>query len=292
MDSNRLLGDFLRARREATSLEDVGLPRTGQRRTPGLRREEVAMLAGVSTDYYIRLEQGRERRPSEQVLDALSRALELDAPATEHLYELARPRPRRQAYRVEQVSPGLARLLDGWRHTPAFISDRWLNVLATNAMADVLYAGLDHRDNFLRLLFLDPQAKQFYPDWEKSAQLKVALLRATAGRDPDDPVLPELVDELCGRSEEFDRMWARHDVSPRRDEPKRFHHRDVGEMIVSYESFTVDNAPGQQLVIFQAEPGSPSERAFALLAAQVEAERADVMADVRRAVASVGRRHL
>ncbi|MEU6430598.1 helix-turn-helix transcriptional regulator [Microbispora sp. NPDC046973] len=267
MDRQRLLGDFLRARREAASLEDAGLTRMGRRRTPGLRREEVAMLACVSNDYYVRLEQGRERRPSEQVLNALARVLDLDDAATEHLYELAHPRPRpRPVRREEQVSLGLLRLLRLWDATPAFILGRWMDVLATNGMADALYDGLDHNGNLLRLCFLNPEARAFYPEWEKSAAMKVAQLRATAGTDPEDPFLPLLVDELSDQSADFVRIWARHDVLPRRAERKRFHHPVVGELTLSYETFTVNSAPGQQLVIFQADPGSPSERALAMLA--------------------------
>jgi transcriptional regulator with XRE-family HTH domain len=265
MDSTRLLGDFLRARREATSIDDVGLIAGGRRRTPGLRREEVAMLAGVSIDYYVRLEQGRERRPSEQVLNALARVLSLDAAAAEHMHQLARPRPQhRPAHRREQVSPALLRFLQKWDHTPAFILDRYLEMLARNTMADALYEGLLHNDNILRLTFLNPDSAGFYLDWQETALSKVGQLRASAGTDPDDPYLPELIDELS-QSEEFRRIWARHDVLPRTNEMKRFRHAIAGEMTLSYESLTVNSAPGQQLVIFQAEPGSASERAMAML---------------------------
>ncbi|WP_432872426.1 helix-turn-helix transcriptional regulator [Microbispora rosea] len=239
----------------------------GRRRTPGLRREEVAMLAGVSNDYYVRLEQGRERRPSEQVLNALARVLRLDDAATEHLYELAYPRPRpRPVRREEQVSLRLLRLLRVCDATPAFILGRWMDVLATNRLAAALCEGLDHKDNLLRLCFLDPQAHTFFPEWEDAAATKVAQLRAVAGTDPEDPFLPLLVDELSDQSADFVRMWARHDILPRCMERKRFHHPLVGELTFSYETFTVNSAPGQQLVVCQAEPGSPSEAALALLA--------------------------
>jgi transcriptional regulator with XRE-family HTH domain len=260
-------------------VEDVGLARVGRRRTPGLRREEVALLAGVSTDYYIRLEQGRERHPSEQVLDALARALDLDITATEYLYELAHPRPRRRLTRHrERVSPGLLRLLNAWVHTPAFITGRWMDMLATNAMADALYAGLDYSDNLLRLAFLNPEAQAFWPDWEKSASFKVAHLRAAAGADPDDPFLPELVEELS-QHDEFRRLWARHDINPQTVVQKRFRHREVGDLTLAYESFTINSAPGQQLIIFQAEPGSPSEQALALLGALAARPSADATPD-------------
>ncbi len=248
----------------------VGLTGGGRRRTPGLRREEVAMLAGVSTDYYVRLEQGRERRPSEQVLDALARVLDLDADATEHLYELAHPRPRRRLTdgRAERVSPNLLRLLMGWEATPAVVHGRYMDVLATNRLADALYAGLANRDNLIRMTFLDPGARDLYPDWEKIARDKTAHLRSAA-TDPDDPYLPSLVEELSAHSEEFRRLWARHDVGAKTRERKRFHHPDVGDLDLSYESFTVNSAPGQQLLIFQADPGSASEYALGLLGALV-----------------------
>ncbi|WP_328709960.1 helix-turn-helix transcriptional regulator [Microbispora hainanensis] len=267
MDRKRLLGDFLRARREAVSLEDAGLVRMGRRRTPGLRREEVAMLAGVSNDYYARLEQGRERRPSEQVLNALARALRLDDAATEHLYELAYPRPRpRPPCREEQVSRRLLHLLRMCDAAPAFILGRWMDVLATNRLADTLCQGLDHNDNFLRMCLLSPQARAFFVEWEAAATTKVAQLRAIAGADPEDPFLPLLVDELSDQSRDFVRMWARHDVLPRDVDRKHYCHPLVGELTFSYEMFTANSAPGQQLVVCQAEPGSASEDALGILA--------------------------
>ncbi|WP_203887848.1 helix-turn-helix transcriptional regulator [Planotetraspora kaengkrachanensis] len=269
MDRSRLLGQFLRARRECTAIEDVGLPCAGRRRTPGLRREELATLAGVSTDYLVRLEQGRERRPSEQVLDALARALDLDVDAIEHLHELARPRVRRRPVnRVDHVSPSLLQLLGAWDKNPAFIIDRWMDVLATNAMADALYAGLDLRDNLIRLTFLNPEAKIFYSDWEKTAYFKVANLHASAGSDPDDPFLPDLVEEVSLQSEEFRRLWERHDVRPKGHEFKRFHIHGIGDLELNCETFAVNSAPGQQLIILQAEPGSPAEHSLGLLSAR------------------------
>jgi transcriptional regulator with XRE-family HTH domain len=267
MDSDKLLGEFLRARREVTTPDELGLPRFGQRRTPGLRREEVAMLAGVSTDYYIRLEQGRERHPSEQVLSALAKVLDLDADATMYLHEIAHPQRRQRAPRVhvDRVNPNLLRLMRSWRHTPALVIGRWLDVLATNPLAAALYGGLDHNDNLLRLTFLNPLARSFFADWEKVAAAKAAHLRAAAGADPNDPYLPILVGELSLKSEEFRRLWARHDVRTKTHEAKRFCHREVGELTLGYESFTVNSAPGQQLLIYQAEPGSPSEHALTQL---------------------------
>jgi transcriptional regulator with XRE-family HTH domain len=267
MDSDKFLGDFFRARREATTLDDVGLKHSGRRRTPGLRREEVAMLAGVSTDYYVRLEQGRERRPSDQVLGALARVLRLDSDATDYLYELTHPlaRPYRQGNRMERVSPGLLRLLKSWDHTPAFVIGRRLDVLATNPLTEALYKGLTHKDNCLRTIFLSPQAKDFYADWEKAARAKTAQLRIAVGANPHDPFLPQLVEELSTHSEHFRRMWARHDVRTRLSEVKRLRHGDVGELSLSWEALTVNGAPGQQLIIMSAEPGSSSEHALTAL---------------------------
>jgi transcriptional regulator with XRE-family HTH domain len=267
MAKENALGEFLRARREQVRPEDLGLAAGGPRRVPGLRREEVALLAGVSTDYYVRLEQGRERHPSAQVLDALAHGLALDDEATAHLHRLGRPAPgrRRRARRREQVGPNLQRLLDGWPGTPAVILGRCLTVLAHNPLGKALFDGHAHSGDLVRLVFLDPDAREFYPDWERVAVNTVGGLRAAAGIDPDDPLLIETVGELSVKSEAFRRLWARHDVRQKTHETKRFHHRLVGELVLSYEALTVNSAPGRQLIVYQAEPGSPSESALALL---------------------------
>lgn len=275
MDRDNLLGQFLRARRELISPEDVDLPPGTRRRVAGLRREEVAMLAGVSADYYVRLEQGRERHPSAQVVDALARALGLADDAVEHLHQLASPVVRRRrAPRQERVSPNLLRMMAGWSHTPAVVMGRRLTILAHNALGGALFAGHTYSGDLVRLVFLDPDAREFYPDWDRVAANTVAGLRA--GADVDDPALVEVVGELSLKSESFRRLWARHDVRQKTHETKRFHHRLVGELTLHYESLTVNSAPGQQLVVYQAEPGSPSEQALALLGsltAEAEAER-------------------
>jgi transcriptional regulator with XRE-family HTH domain len=189
MDAENSLGQFLRARRELLRPEDFGLPAQPRRRVPGLRREELALLAGVSADYYIRLEQGRDQHPSAQVLDALARALDLDDEATAHLHELARPVPRRQraAARPERVNPDLQRLLDTWVHTPATVLGRRMDVLAHNALARALYQDFTTGTNLLRAIFLDPATQQFYADWDRVARDTVAALRASSGIDLDDP---------------------------------------------------------------------------------------------------------
>ncbi|MEV6864504.1 helix-turn-helix transcriptional regulator [Streptosporangium subroseum] len=266
MDGGKLLGEFLRARRELTTPAQVGLLDVGFRRTPGLRREEVAMLAGVSTDYYVRLEQGRERHPSGQVLDALTQALDLGIEAEAHLYELAQPRPRRRgtAGGTEQVSPDLLRMMHGWSYTPALVCNRWLDVLARNPPVAILHDGLEHTDNLLRLIFLDPRAREYYRDWEHIARAQVAYLRSVAGADLNDPDLIELVGELSSQSADFRRIWARHDVGiPSKNRLLR--HHAIGELDLTCEAFSVASAPGQQLLAFQAEPGSPSAHALTRL---------------------------
>jgi transcriptional regulator with XRE-family HTH domain len=268
MDNENRLGEFLRARRELARPEQVGLrDDLGRRRVPGLRREEVAMLAGVSADYYVRLEQGRDKHPSEQVIEALARVLGLDDDAVAHMRELARPatRRRRAARRSERVSPGLVRLLDSWPHTPALILGRYLDVLANNLIAGTLNPCSVKGQNQVRVVFLDPSARTTYPDWETVARDTVASLRATAGADLDDPRLTDLVGELSLKSEDFRRLWARHDVLVRTNGTKRFVHPMVGELTLGYETFAVNGAEGQLLVAYHAEPGSASERALQLL---------------------------
>jgi transcriptional regulator with XRE-family HTH domain len=269
MDNDNPLGTFLRARRARRSPQDSGLPASGPRRVPGLRREEVAILAGVSTDYYVRLEQGRERHPSAQVVDALARALDLDAEAAAHLHRLAHPAPghRRPARgdRGDRVSPTLLGMMEGWHRTPALVVDRCLTVLAHNALGRALFDGHTHSTDLLRLVFLDPHARDFYPDWDRVAAGTVAALRAGAGTDPDDPRLIAAVGELTLKSPEFGRLWARHDVRAKSHESKRLRHPLVGELTLDYETLTVHSAPGQQLVVYHAAPGSASEQALGLL---------------------------
>ncbi|MET9832612.1 helix-turn-helix domain-containing protein [Streptomyces sp. NPDC006385] len=275
MAIDNLLGEFLRARRALTRPADFGLPEPIRRRSPGLRREEVALLAGVSVDYYVRLEQGRDRNPSQQVLDALARVFGLDDEATAHLYELARPEPRRRRARnrPEKVGPGLLRLLDSWPHTPAIVLGRHLDVLAGNLLATALAPCHTPGQNAVRALFLDPGSRATFPDWNAVAADTVAGLRAAAGADMDDPRLTDLVGELSLKSEEFRQLWARHDVRNRTTGTKRFAHPLVGELTLDFETFTVNSAPGQALVVYHAERGSPSAHALALLGSAVATDQ-------------------
>jgi transcriptional regulator with XRE-family HTH domain len=268
MDGENRIGGFLRARRELVRPDDVGLPEFGRRRVPGLRREELAMLAGVSADYYVRLEQGRDQHPSEQVLDALARALRLDDDATAHLHELARPAPRRRRrapVRAERVRPSLLALLDTWTHTPAFVLGRCMDVLAANRLAGALHPTCARGGNMVRMAFLDPSAIERMPELAQIRQDTVAALRASIGPDLDDPALTDLVGELSLKSEEFRRLWARHDVRDKTSGRKRIVHPQVGELDLAYESFAVNGADGQILVTYHAEPGSPTAQALALL---------------------------
>ncbi|MEV6756591.1 helix-turn-helix transcriptional regulator [Streptomyces sp. NPDC051214] len=266
MDDNHL-GDFLRARRAALRPEAVGMASYGPRRVAGLRREEVAVLAGVNADYYTRLEQGRERNPSPQVIDALSRALHLDTDARAHVYRLAgaTPNGRPSAHATEQVSPALRQLMDGYPNTPAFVMNRTLDLLAANAQAEALYAPFDPADNLARMTFLDPAGRTFYTDWDRAAQATVANLREATGFDPDNPRLRELVRTLGEGSADFNRLWNAHTVRGKTQDAKHLLHPDVGALTLTYQAFDVRDAPGQQLVIYHAEPGSPSAQSLNLL---------------------------
>ncbi|MPY57997.1 helix-turn-helix transcriptional regulator [Streptomyces spongiae] len=266
MDDNHL-GEFLRARRAGLQPEEVGMASYGARRVAGLRREEVAVLAGVNADYYTRLEQGRERNPSPQVLDALSHALLLDADARSHLYRLAgaTPSDRLTTPVAQQVSPALRQLMDGYPNTPAFVLGRTLDILAANALADALYAPFESADNLARMTFVDPAGRHFYTDWDRAAQATVANLRQAAGFDPDDPRLRDVVRTLTEHSAEFTRLWNAQSVRGKTQDAKHLLHPDVGPLTLTYQAFDVRDAPGQQLVIYHAEPGSPSAQALNLL---------------------------
>lgn len=268
------LGEFLKARRALVPPPGDGGPR---RRVPGLRREEVAALAGVSTDYYTRLEQGRHQRPSEPVLAALAQALDLDELATRHLFDLARAvaTPRRGAAEtgVQRVRPSLHQLLDSFTGHPAFIRGRRTEVLAMNPLAAFLLTDFPAKParerSLIRWAFLDPQARERYVDWEKIASSMVGTLRLDAGRHPDDRLLAQLVGELSVHSEAFRTWWADHRVVERRDGTKRLHHPLVGRLDISYEALEVTGEPDQTLFIYTTTPGTESEAKLRTLTAWI-----------------------
>jgi transcriptional regulator with XRE-family HTH domain len=268
------LSGFLRARRSTTRPEHVGVAPGPRRRVPGLRREEVAALAGISPDYYVRLEQGRGHQPSPQVLDAIAAALRLDAPSRAHLHRLAQTTPVRPRRRPDRVSPGIGDLLVNLDTTvSAFVQGRFMDVLAANRLAEVLSPGFAVGSNVLEAAFLDPATRALYEDWDLVAAEAVAGLRASAGARVDDPRLIELVDHLSAHSEDFARLWARHDVLPKVGGTRRLRHPLVGSMELRHEKLAVTGSGGQLLVIHHAEPGTPSAAAFARLRAVAEADR-------------------
>jgi transcriptional regulator with XRE-family HTH domain len=275
MDHNVELKEFLRTRRARLRVADVEIGGTGRvRRVPGLRREEVAALAGVSVDYYSRLEQGRQLNVSDEVLDAVARALRLDDVERSYLFQLARAKPRRTRRApapVQRVRPGIRRLLETLDDvSPAFVFGRRMDVLAANKLARALMVDFDaiptRQRNLLRYTFLDESTRELWVDWEEVARDNVAVLRLDAGRHPDDPLLVELVGELSVKSPEFRRWWADHNVRERTHGTKRYHHPLVGDLSVEYESFKLPGDPDQTLCIYTAEPGSASESALRLLA--------------------------
>jgi transcriptional regulator with XRE-family HTH domain len=274
MDSANELSQFLSSRRAAVTPEHAGLPTYGRRQVPGLRREEVASLAGVSVEYYKRLERGNATGASDDVLDALADALQLDDAERTHLADLARAagpghRSRRRPGTPE-VRPAVARILEGMTGTPALLHTGRLDVLAANPLAEALFAPLFAHPgrpvNFARFAFLDDRARDFWIDWERAADDAVAMLHTTAGADPYDKALTDLVGELCTRSVPFRTRWAAHDVRLHRTGRKHIHHPVVGELHLSFEVMALHADPGLDLVAFSAEPGSPDDDALRLLA--------------------------
>ncbi|CAL9524683.1 helix-turn-helix transcriptional regulator [Streptomyces sp. Tu 3180] len=266
MSEENRLGDYLRARRDLVTPADMGLPAHGVRRVPGLRREEVALLAGISSDYYLRLEQGRDRNPSAQVLDALARVFRLDDTATAYLHQLAAPRPRaRRRTRRPSVPPATAQLLESIG-LPAFVTDRALDVIAVNPLASALVPGVRVGENRLRSFFLDPAERALHADWDRTAAQCVAVFRRRLGSDADDPRVVRLVGELSLASAEFRRVWARHDVRPVVDKPIRMNHPQVGGLSLTLSKLDVDGPDGLMLAAYHAAPGTEDAERLALLA--------------------------
>ena len=278
MDNKAEVREFLTSRRAKLSPSDVGLPDVGQRRVPGLRRGEVAALAQVSIEYYAKLERGAIAGASSSVLEAIARALQLDDTERAHLFDLARAadgipasgRTRRRATKHSVTRPSLHWALKAITDGVAFVRNPQQDLLATNALGRVFYSPLigdgGRTPNLARFQFLDPASRGFYPDWDLFAQMCVAIMRAEAGRDPHDRGLQDLVGELSTQSETFRRLWGAHDVRTHGTGTKRFNHPDVGELTLAYEELAITAEPGLVLILYTAEPGSPSAEKLRLLA--------------------------
>jgi transcriptional regulator with XRE-family HTH domain len=277
VDNRAEVREFLTSRRAKVTPEQAGLPSHGQRRVPGLRRSEVASLAGVSIEYYSKLERGALAGVSASVLDAIARALQLDAAERAHLFNLAQAadgtsaivRPRGRARARWSPRPSLQWTLDAIT-APAIVGNGRQDLLAANHLGRAFYsdayADAGSPPNFARFTFLDTAARRFYPDWDLAADMCVANLRTAAGRDPHDKELHDLVGELSTRNEEFRRRWSAHNVRTHGTGVKHFHHHVVGDLALAYESLDMVAEPGLRMTIYAAEPGSPSEHALALLA--------------------------
>src|SRR4051795_2640904 len=273
MDTRTEIREFLTSRRARLKAADVGLPDYGSRRVPGLRREEVAVLAGVSVPYYTRLERGQLAGASESVLDALARALRLDDAERAHLFDLARaaqpagPPPRRRPAK-HRIRPSVQQLLDAMTGAAAHVGNDRLDILAANDLGRALYPEMfdgHERPNAARFVFLDPRARDFYLDWDQVARDVVATLRSAAGRNPVRPELSDLVGELSTRSDEFRQHWARHDVRFHISGVKRFHHREVRDLELNYERLEVVFDTGLTIFTYTSEPGTRSAEALGLL---------------------------
>ena len=288
VDNRKEVREFLFSRRAKITPEQAGLPSAGvSRRVPGLRRSEVASLAGVSIEYYSKLERGALAGVSAGVLDAIARALQLDDAERAHLFDLAQAAngstallsARRRAAKQWSPRPSLQWTLDAITEGPAFVRNGRMDLLAANRLARAFYADV-YADplrppNLARFAFLDPSSRRFYPDWDIAADICVAILRTEAGRDPHDKKLHDLVGELSTRSDEFRKRWGAHNVRHHGTGTKNFHHRIVGDLTIAYEGLEMAAEPGLTLTIYTAEPGSPSEEALRLLASWAASQEAD-----------------
>ncbi|MFJ8887803.1 helix-turn-helix domain-containing protein [Streptomyces sp. NPDC102402] len=273
LDRRAELSEFLRSRRARLKPEDVGLPDFGRhRRVPGLRREELAQLAGVSVAYYTRLEQGNGQNVSGEVLGAIASALRLTDAEQAHLTHLAKPKQhrRKRPVRQQRVRGALCQLLDSMDGVPAYVTGRRAEILAWNRMAAAVFGDWSQlppqERNWARLVFLRPEYRDLYVEWDQKASDIVSYLRMDAGCHPDDPRLSALVGELSVKSEDFRRLWARHDVKEKSHGVKRLDHPLVGELSLSYETFALPDDAEQSVVTYHAEPGSASAEALRLLA--------------------------
>ena len=275
MDHREEVTDFLRTRRDRISPEQAGLISSGRRRVPGLRREEVALLTGVSVEYYARMERGDLRGVSLEVLDALSRALRLNEAETDHLADLAQaagptpPRSRRSPRPKNEVTAGLQQFLDAVTGAPMWVRDRRLDYIAANPLGRALYAPMlddpSNQGNTARFMFFSTASRLFFPDWERNADDLVATLRIYAGQSPLDTKLTNLIGELVTRSDAFRYRWAQHDVRHHRGGLKRIHHPAVGDLELSYQAMDLPANPEWSMFAFTAEPGSASEERLQLL---------------------------
>lgn len=284
MNNRADVREFLTSRRAKISPEAVGLPAGSNRRVAGLRRSEVATLAGVSVEYYTRLERGAISGASPEILQAISRALNLDDAERAHLFDLAhaaspiaRP-PKRRNSKSWNPHISLQWALDAVTAGPAFVRNGRMDLLAGNALARAFYKDVydmpGQPPNLARFTFLDERAHDFHPDWDAAAEVVVSILRTEAGRDPHNKELHDLIGELSTRSQEFRRLWSSHDVRHHGAGAKVFRHPVVGEMTIAYEGLEMAAEPGLTLTIYTAEPGSPSEEAMRLLASWAATESA------------------
>jgi transcriptional regulator with XRE-family HTH domain len=288
MDRRNEVRDFLVSRRAKVTPAQVGLPAGRNRRVPGLRRSEVAALAAMSVEYYSKIERGDLSGVSEQVLDAIARALQLDDAERAHLAHLAQPtegtvssaRRSRRPTQEWATRPSLQWALDAITDGPAFVRNGRMDLLAANRLARALYhdvyADARRPANIARFTFLDPAGQGFYPDWDSAADICVAILRAEAGRDPRDRDLHDLVGELSTRSDDFRTRWASHDVRHHGTGTKRFRHPVVGELVLAYEGLDMAAEPGLTLTIYTAEPGSPSDERLRLLGSWAASQEAEM----------------
>lgn len=278
MDNRAEVREFLMSRRAKLTPEEAGLPAGPNRRVAGLRRTEVAVLADVSVEYYSKLERGAIAGASAAVLDAISDALQLDDTERAHLFDLARAadgipasgRSRRRTTRLAPARPSLNWTLEAVTGGIAFVRNQYQDLLATNALGRAFYSPLigdgGRTPNLARFQFLDPASRDFYPDWDRFAEMCVAIMRAEAGRNPHDRAFHDLVGELSTRSETFRTLWGAHDVRTHGTGTKRFNHPVVGELTLAYEELLLTAEPGLVMIVYTAEPGSPSAERLGLLA--------------------------